>query len=140
MPFELQEHTADLALDIVGDDLKELFVDALRGLTDCITDVEGVESREAREIELEADDLEQLFVEWLGEAVYLFDAEDMIFAEAEAEIFEEPGTWRLTGVFRGEPFDPDRHEARIPVKGVTYHRLEVRRDDDGWRASVVLDI
>ena len=26
------------------------------------------------------------------------------------------------------------------VKAVTYHRLEFERVDDGWRASVVLDV
>lgn len=140
MPFELREHTADLALEIQGRDLGELFAEAMRGLTDCLTDVEEIEPVEERWVDLTAADLEQLLVEWLGEAVYLFDAEDLALCEATVEIVEESEGWRLAASVRGETFDPARHEVRVPVKGVTYHRLEVRRDEAGWVAGVVLDI
>lgn len=140
MPFRLEEHTADLALEIRAGDLDELFAEALRGLTDCLTAVASVEPVHETPIALEADDLEELLVEWLGEAVYFFDAADLIFGEARVKIVRTGGKWRLQAVARGEKYDSERHEARVPIKGVTYHGLQVEQDETGWRATVVLDI
>ena len=140
MSYRLLEHTADLALEARADRLNELFAEALRGLTDCLTPVEGVEPIEERSLELEAVDLEQLLVEWLGEAVYLFEVDEMVFSRARVEVSKVAGGWRIRASASGERFDPGRHRLKVPIKGVTYHRLEVRRDGESWRARVVLDI
>jgi len=41
---------------------------------------------------------------------------------------------------RGERFDAARHPLKVQVKAVTYHGLEVARDEGGWRARVIFDI
>ncbi len=41
----------------------------------------------------------------------------------------------------GEKADKAVHNLLTEVKAVTYHQLDVSRDDDGgWRATVLLDV
>ena len=60
----------------------------------------------------------------------------VLFAEFAVTV----GDQGLTGVARGEPIDPDRHELDMEVKAITYHGLKVERDGDGWLAEVIVDI
>jgi len=41
---------------------------------------------------------------------------------------------------RGEQFDRQRHTSRLVVKAATYHGLSVRRLDDRWEATLILDV
>ena len=48
--------------------------------------------------------------------------------------------YHIKGECRGEIFNPEKHEARVEVKAVTYHLMRIIRSEDGWRAYFVLDI
>ena len=59
---------------------------------------------------------------------------------AEVEVRERDGGWTLAGTLSGEKLDPDRHPIKILIKAVTYHGLEVTRQQGEWHADVVFDI
>ena len=132
--FEEVEHTADWALRIRGRDLRELLVNAARGMS-CllVPDLEAVPTDMERRFELDALDAESLLVEWLSELAY--------WAEAEALVFREFEIFRVT---------PDHLEAAVRggyasslqkhIKAVTYHNLEIVRREDGLEATVVFDV
>ena len=141
MPWESLDHTADVGVVVTAGDRESLFVEALRALTDCITDVNRVRPRVRREVRLVADNAELLLVEWLGEALYRFEVEGLVAAGARIEIADRSdGGLRLTGEIVGEPHSPGRHPHKVAVKAITYHGLEVAAGPAGWRASVIFDI
>jgi SHS2 domain-containing protein len=144
VPHEFTSHTADVAVELRAATREALFAEALVAFTDTVTDPARVEPAGEHELEVEARDLESLLVEWLGELVYRFEVDGLLFREAEVEIRERPGGGglRLTAQARGEPYDEERHPLKVLVKGVTYHELEVREEEGGagWFARVVLDI
>jgi len=141
MPWEALDHTADAGVVVTAGDRETLFAEAMRALTDCITEVDRVRSRERRAVRLTADDAELLLVEWLGEALYRFDVEGFLAAAARLTIVDQAGGGlTLAGEMLGEPHDPDRHPYKLAVKAVTYHGLEVERDGSAWRARVIFDI
>jgi SHS2 domain-containing protein len=142
VPWEVLDHTADAGVVVTAGDREALFVEALRALTDCITDVERVRPHQRRDVRLVADNVELLLVEWLGEALYHFEVEGLVAAGARLEIAERSGGGlTLSGEIVGEPHDPGRHLHKVAVKAITYHGLEVATDPaGGWRASVIFDI
>lgn len=142
MPHEFTSHTADVAVELRAASREALFAEALVAFTDTVTDPKRVEPAGEYELEVEARDLESLLVEWLGELVYRFEVDGLLFREAAVEIGDGPEGLRLTARARGESYDEERHPLKVLVKGVTYHELAVRRDDEtgGWFARVVLDI
>ena len=140
MSIEPLDHTADVGFDLEAGSLEELFASAAVAFTGTITDAAALRAAESRSVRLAADDRELLLVEWLEELLYLLDAESMLFGRAEVTVDEGEGTVMLEATLHGEPFDPERHEQKVAVKGITYHGLEVRRDGERWRARVILDI
>ncbi len=140
MPYSLLEHTADVGLEVEAASLPELFSDAVRGMSDVITDVERVEAIEEQPIEARAEWLDVLLLEFLSEALYRFEVKGEIFAGARVEVDQTPDGWSLSGVVAGEPFDPIRHTTRVMIKAVTYHQLALEQSDSGWRGRVIFDI
>ncbi|NPB01852.1 MAG: archease, partial [Methanopyri archaeon] len=109
MPWEELEHTADAAFRVWAEDLEELFVDAARALFELIADLENVEPKERVEIEVEADDLVELFHDWLEELLFRHEVNEMLFSDFEVKIEKKDGGYRLEGVAMGEPIDPEKH-------------------------------
>ncbi len=140
MGYRFLEHTADLAVEVNAASLAELFSEALRAMTDCVTDVERVERRLSRGFELTGEDPELLLVDWLSELLCAFEIEGQLFSTAATRIGRRDGKLELTAEAGGEIYDPQRHPLKVLIKGVTYHGLEVREQDGVWRATIVFDI
>jgi protein archease len=139
--YRFLDHTADVAVELEGDGLEELLAEALAAFTDTVTVRERVGAGVERRFAVAATDVEALLVEWLGELLYAFEVEGVLFHHAEVSVAETGGGARLEVVAHGDRYAAERHPVKVLVKGVTYHGLSVRRDGDGrWRGRVVFDI
>ena len=135
--FRILDHTADVGLQAHGADLAELFANAARGMFSIVVSLETVQPTEQFPLQLTADNLEDLLVNWLSELLYLFSAKQILFRRFE--ITEIDNRQVLAKAF-GEPLDQSRHELQAEIKAVTYHDLEVRKLDHGWSAKVLFDV
>lgn len=145
------DHTADLGIEVEADEPAGLFSEALAGFTDAVTPLEGVREELERNIEVSAPDLGELMVEFLEEALYLFETEGLLFRRAEARLDPpggseaeggaEPGGGgrHLRALCRGEAYDAERHPLKVLIKGVTYHHLVVREGPKPF-ARIIFDI
>lgn len=134
------DHTGDVAVSIDAPDLPGLFRDAALAFTATITGLDEVRQAVEEPVDVAAESLDDLMVEWLGELLYRFEVRHLLVCAADLEVAGGDAGWRATGVVRGETFDPSRHRIQVLVKGITYHRLHVVRDGSGWRTDVVFDI
>jgi SHS2 domain-containing protein len=130
-------HTTDLALQIFGDSLEEIYENAGAALTATMVDRRYLRRRESREISLAAPDREALLVEWLNRLLYLFDVEGFLGREFRVT---ELGPEKMTVDARGDIYDPERHPGGTAIKAATYHRLEIAQKNSGWQAKVILDL
>jgi SHS2 domain-containing protein len=135
--FEVLDHTADIGLIVHGGNLKALFENAGEAFFHLITDLRKVRPRVERRINIGGESLERLMVDWLNELLYLHDVENLLFKEFEVESVGEGG---LKAVVKGEPFQEGTHVIKTEVKAATYHRIEVRKEEGGWRAQIILDL
>ncbi|WP_456481886.1 archease [Methanopyrus sp.] len=141
MPWEEIEHTADAAFRVWADTPEDLLVEAAKALFDLITDLDAVEPREEVEIEAEGEDLVELLHDWLEEIHFRHEVDGMLFSDFEVrELKEDEDGWKVRGVARGEPYDPDRHPFHTEVKAVTYHNMRVERENGRWVAEYVVDL
>jgi SHS2 domain-containing protein len=143
MPYRFLEEigTADIAFEATGRDLRELFRDAADATTNVMIDnLDAIEAREMRRIELSNDELDMLLFDLLQELIYLKDSERLLLRIPEVQIDEKEGTYFLKATAEGEPLNAERHHQRADVKAVTLHEFSVERVDGGWRARVLLDI
>ena len=135
--YEVLDHTADIGLIVHGEDLKTLFENAGEAFFHLITDMRRVRRRVERKIEIKGESLERLMVDWLSELLYLHDVENLLFKEFKIESVGENG---LKAIVKGEPFQKGVHVIKTEVKAVTYHQIEVRKENGNWRAQIIFDL
>jgi protein archease len=140
MGYTFIDHTADVAADLTGRTLEELFASAAQALTDTLTERSQVHTVITQSVTLQASTPEDLLVDWLNELLYRFEVQNLLVFDATVTIEEANGRWQLGATIAGEMFNPARHPSRVLVKSATYHALSVARRDDGWHARIVFDI
>jgi len=143
MPYKFLEEIgiADIAFEAVGRDLPELFRDAADATMNVMIDnLDAIEPRETRNIELSNEKIDMLLFDFLQELIYFKDAERLLLRTREVRIDERDQKWFLKAEAAGEPLDAARHHQRADVKAVTLHDFSVEKEDGGWKARVLLDI
>ena len=143
MPYNFLEDvgTADIAFEATGRDLPELFSDAADATMNVMIDnLDAIEPRETRHIELSNEKIDMLLFDFLQELIYFKDAERLLLRVRDAQIDKKEGKYFLTAAATGERLDAERHHQRADVKAVTLHDFFVERTENGWKARVLLDI
>ena len=126
------DHTADLALHLWGDDLRDLFITAARGMFALIVPLGAIQPDQTAIITLEALDIETLLVDWLNELLYLAEVQGIAFAFIE---IAHVSATRLQATVRGAPVTDYLNY----VKAATFHNLIVTQTTDGYETEIVFD-
>ena len=104
---------------------------------DIITNNSNIENIGQYNIELEADNLEQLLVDWLSELLFLNSANNLVFGFFKVELDEKNN--KLSAKVFGEKFNLSKHKIGTEIKAVTYHMLEVKTKKP-YHVQVLFDI
>jgi SHS2 domain-containing protein len=143
MPFHYLEDvgTADIAFEASGRDLPQLFTAAADATINVMIDnLDAIEPREARQIELSNDNVEMLLFDFLQELIYFKDARRLLLRARETQIDQKGEAYFLKAKVAGERLDDTRHQQRADVKAVTLHGFSVEKHEGSWKARVLLDI
>jgi len=124
--YDIIDHTADIGVKAYGKTLSEAFENAAYGMFDIITDKSEIDKIGQYDINLEADDLEQLLVDFLSELLFLNSAENIVFSFFKVSLNEKEKS--LSANTFGEKFDLSKHKIGAEIKAVTYHMLEVNKN------------
>ncbi|MBI4493704.1 MAG: archease [Chloroflexi bacterium] len=148
--FEIIEHTAEVGILAHGRTLDEVFAHAATGMFALLVDLDQVREAEARPVEVAAEGLESLLVDWLNELVFIFDVEQRLFRRFEvsvspqpaapAQASAEPTAWRLVARAYGERVDAQRHLLGAQIKAATYYLARVWPEQGLWHARVIFDV
>ena len=131
------DHTADLGIIVYGKDLKDLFESAALALTHLMTGTPPAPGTGTTRVSVDAGDIEDLMVRWLGEILYLFQGEEKQLSGVDI-ISVSPV--RLDAVLETARFDPEVLEIARDIKAVTYHGIQVARRGRHWEARIILDL
>lgn len=137
IPYKIFPQTSDLGVEVSGNTLPELFVNAGLALMDIVTDINKVAEHESKILEIRSESRELLFREWLSELLYQFYVQERVFRSFRV--------MTLTGTFlkiigMGEKIDYRRHLIKRELKSITYYQLEVSERDGRWIGRFVSDI
>ena len=143
MPYRYLDDiaTADAAFEAWGKTEEELFISAAdAALNVMVESLDSIDRKEERTIRCIAESHEMLLFHLLEELIYFKDAEQLFLRVADVVIENKSRRFHLTAGVYGERIDPSRHELNVDVKAVTLHRFSLEQTDEGWKATVVLDI
>ncbi|MGQ9493844.1 MAG: archease [Anaerolineae bacterium] len=131
--YEQIEHTADLALRIYGQDLRELFANAAFAMFSQLADIQHIATPISRQVAVEGVDYESLLVNWLNELLYLHDTQREIYAVFDIQEF---APYQLKATVHGD----QNQDIHTIIKGATYHDLAIVQTAEGYEATIVFDV
>ena len=137
--YELIEHTADIGIRVKAGDLKELFKNTALAMFDIIAEKKRNTQYSIRNtqytIQQKADDLEELFINWLNELLSLSATKDLIFSGFK---IEKLGKNNLEATLFGD--DIKNYKVNTEIKAATYHQLKIEQTVSGWEAEIIFDV
>lgn len=142
--FEQIAHTADLQIRVYGATQNELFRHALQGMfqvigpstNDCVVKNDRLvcaKLDKKHEIEVTAQDLHSLLVNFLSEALYLSDVHNEAYLDCTIHSLTQTTIKATLAGVAVTRFN-------LEIKAVTYHDLQIQQNDDQWQADIVFDI
>lgn len=131
----LDKITSDVMFEAYGKDLKELFANAAEAMFTIICKLDQVEPKNEKKIEVTADSVEDLMINWLQALIAAVDIDEMFFSRFKITDIDER---HLTAFAYGEPITPGKGETL--VKAVTYHQYEFKKTKEGYVCKVSFDI
>lgn len=143
VPYRFLEDapTADVGFVASGATLDECFQAAADAtLAVMLANPESLQSRLRRALHVESDSLDLALLKFLEEFVYAKDADGNLLRAVSISVQQRDNRWVVDATVEGEAIDSSRHQLSGDIKAVTLHRLNVQRADNGWNATVVLDI
>ncbi|MBN2543547.1 archease [bacterium] len=134
--YKYIDHTGDVGLEAWGETYEALFINAAYGMLDLLFDRGKTAKNEHKNLEVQAEDIEILLVDWLSEIKYL----SYKFLTNEI-IIDKMNENTIKAKLYGEKYNPESHEVLREIKNVTYHQLRVEKLKDGfYHAKVIFDV
>ena len=132
------EHTADIGIEVESSTLSEAFEEVSLSFSEIITGGNLPKSSLSKEVNLEADNLDSLLVDFMSYLIVLFDTDFFITGSARLEISNNHN-FSLRGNLMGETYDQDTHGYGVEIKAISYHLLVVEEGPPA-RLRVILDL
>lgn len=131
--YEELAHTADVGMRVHAPSPAELFACAAHSLVALAGATPG-EPAQQRRVTVEALDAESLLVEWLNEVLFLCESSGAVIADVQ--ILQ----WTPTALVAEVSLAPPATPPRGAIKAVTYHRLRLAEEPEGWLAEYFVDV
>ncbi len=132
--YEILEHKADLKIRVFGRTKKQLFENALLGMTNSfLAEITGKEFT-ARFIKIKTLNLNSLLVDFLNEILYLSQINKEIYSKIKFKKFSDTE-------IEAELIGQKIKRFNLDIKAATYHNLDITRLKNGiWQTIVLFDI
>ena len=133
--YEIIDHTADIGLRIIGSDLKELFQNSGLSLFQISSRKQFTKDKRHTPVVIKqkAENIEELFINWLNELLSLSAVKGLIFYHIKInKITEQPEAICQSSI--------NNYKVNTEIKAATYHNLSIKNNEKGWEARVILDV
>lgn len=139
--YKLLPHMTDAYVEVQGQTLNAVFEEAAFAMFDAMTDPTAIKPDFTDAFEVTAHDQVSLFHDWLERLLLQFDLEGKVYSRFKVEKIEgRDEELHLVAKAWGGLFEKGRHIAKVEIKAVTYHRMEVRETKKGYVARFILDL
>jgi len=135
--YEVLEHTADIGIRVKSSGLAGLFKNAGLAITGISAEKQKTQYPEKHKIVItqKADNLEELFVNWLNELLSASAVESLIFEDIQINQINEKF---VDAIAIGS--DIRNYKVNTEIKAATYHQLKIQKSGSLWLAEVIFDV
>ena len=138
--YKFLDHTADIAVEVSGETLEELFITSAEAWRMCAVEIDKVDVSETRELNLSAYSIEELLVGFLSELNYLLIVKKWVSVKIDSiQIKVDAKGANLISKISGTTLNPN-NKLKQEIKAVTYHQLEIKKIINNYSTLIVFDI
>jgi SHS2 domain-containing protein len=138
--YKFIDHTADIAVELVGSSLDDLFTAGAEAWLISVVGEIKIEDDDLIELELSAGSKEELLVTFLNELNYLLITKRWLCSSIHSiKIFDDAAGCELSVELKGIKLKDDL-QLKQEIKSVTYHQLEIVEKEGNYSTLVVFDI
>ncbi|TLX70382.1 MAG: archease [Thaumarchaeota archaeon] len=127
MAYRDLEHMTDAFIEVTGNTLEEAFENAGISVVDTMIDINLVEEKRHKKIEIIAKDLNNLLYNWLEEIIILTITEGFA-ARRFSVTLTKNGEYNLVANIDGEEIDFKKHHFKLEIKSPTFHLMEIKQE------------
>jgi SHS2 domain-containing protein len=139
--YTILPHTTDAYIQAQGSSIEKSLESAGQALFDTLCDVNSIEAKLNERIEVEGHDEISLVYEWLEALLLKFELDQKVYSRFQVDPLARSSRGiGATANILGELYDKRKHGAKVEVKAVTYHKMEVVRDGDTTTLRFILDL
>lgn len=128
MSYKSLEHATDAIFEVTAPNLEEAFVIAAKSVIETILDVNTIEEKEEKTLEVSGKDLSYLLYNWLEELIILTITDGFAAKRITINI-EKNAEYKILARFWGEQIDIKKHHFKVEIKAPTFHEMEVKQGD-----------
>lgn len=136
--YEFLEHTADLGIKVRARNLREIFKNTAKALFEIIAErISDKRPKKINKIQIKqnADNLEELFINWLNELLSLSAVKRLVFFDFKIKKLRQNC---LEAEVIGE--DIKNYKVKTEIKAATYHQLKIEKKNNFYFAEVIFDV
>ena len=139
--YENFEHKADIGVRGKGRKVEEAFQEAAKAMFSIECNLKKVKKVKKVKIKCDAQNIEELFVEWLNQLLAQSSIHEMMFSDFKVKINEnkKERKFKLAGEASGEKIS-ERQELKTEIKAATYSQLKVFKDKNRWICQCIVDV
>ncbi len=127
MAYRDLEHVTDAFIEVTGNTLEEAFENAGISVVDTMLDINSVEEKKHKKIEIIAKDLNNLLYNWLEEII-IFTITEGFAARRFSVTLTKNGEYSLIANIDGEEIDFKKHHFKLEIKSPTFHLMEIKQE------------
>lgn len=135
--FELFDHTADVGIRILAGSLPELISPATDGMYFVIGQLTSTVDSEQIDLQFQGDEPAIMLRDYLQELLVLFDVDHRFAKQVEVMAFDSQQLCVRLQLYH---LNMEQCVFHRELKAITYHELAIRTIDDGYEATIIVDI
>ncbi len=139
--FKFLEHTADILIAAYGQTLEEAFENSALAMFEVMTDTTKVNPTQQDTVEVEAEDEYALLYNWLEALLVKSEVNGILYSKFKIDSLKDNSEgFKLKATIWGEKYSSEKHPQKVAVKAVTYHRMEILKEQEKVTLEFILDI
>ena len=139
--YTLLPHTTDAYIQATGSTLEEALEFAGMALFDTMCDLRSISTKHVENVKVTAADEVTLLYNWLESLLLKFELEHKVFAKFKVTLDRKlPNRIQAIANVYGETYKKQKHGAKVEVKAVTLHKIEVVHSGDAAIVRFILDL
>jgi len=127
LSYKSLEHATDAIFEVNASNLDEAFVAAAKSVIETMLDMDSIEQKEERMLDVSGKDLRYLLYNWLEEII-IMTITDGFAAKTITVQVEKNSEYRISAKMQGEKMNIKKHHFKVEIKAPTFHDMEIRQN------------